>query len=183
MFSAQSLSGPGRRWIANTSLAAHHVNWRKAAKDKALGVEGNFTRNLQTLVLVHFCFRRIEGRLVGPHLPREDNLLIILRIDGATEIRIFATGDIILPSFDDLDASIFLKDGRPVLGPFAIGLHLLLGHRDHESCDIHGSASFDETVTIAQGAEDPPAPSRWRSRIRSSWPDTPKGRWCAGQAC
>jgi hypothetical protein len=68
------------------------VDWPKAAKDKTLGVEWNFTRNLQTLVLVHFCFGGIEGRLVWPHLPREDNLLAILRIDGAAEVSIFANG-------------------------------------------------------------------------------------------
>ena len=41
--------------------------------------------------------------------------------------------------FDDLDASVFPEECRPVLGPFAIGLHLFLGHGNHESCDVHGS--------------------------------------------
>src|SRR6266566_5809987 len=62
----QSLPGPGRcGWKADISLAAHRVEWLKAAKDKALGIERNFTRDLQTLVLAHFCFGGIEGRLAG----------------------------------------------------------------------------------------------------------------------
>src|SRR5215831_6129634 len=92
------------RLRADISLAAHRVDWLKAAKDKAFRVERDFTRSLQTLVLMHLCFGGIEGRLVGPHLPREDNLLAILRIDGAAEVCIFATGDVILPRLDDLDA-------------------------------------------------------------------------------
>src|SRR5262249_9892401 len=104
--------------------------------------EWNFTRNLQTLILVHFCFGGIEGRLVWPHLPREDNLFAILRIDGAAEVSIFATGNVILPRIYDLDASIFPKNSRPVLGPLAIGVHLFLGHGNHESCDVHGSGSL-----------------------------------------
>src|SRR5215468_9047415 len=88
---------------------------------------------------MHLCFGGIEGRLVGPHLPREDNLLTVLRIDGAAEVRIFATGDVILPRLDDLDASICPKDCSPVLGPFAIGLHLFRGYGNHESCDVHDS--------------------------------------------
>src|SRR5450631_1837768 len=124
-------------WEIDISLAAHGVEWLKATKDKALGVERNFTRNLQTLVLVHFCFGGIEGRLVGPHLPREHNLLAILRIDGASEVGIFSNGNVILPGFDDLDASIFPEDRRAVLGPLAIGFHLFLRHGNHESCNVH----------------------------------------------
>src|SRR5215471_2058909 len=108
---------------------------------------------------MHLCFGGIEGRLVGPHLPREDNLLAILRIDGAAEVRIFATGDVILPRLDDLDASIFPKDCSPVLGPFAIGLHLFRGYGNHESCDVHDSGSSDAWLifgTITQGAGPPP---------------------------
>src|SRR5450631_267004 len=143
-------------WEIDISLAAHGVEWLKATKDKALGVERNFTRNLQTLVLVHFCFGGIKGRLVGPHLPREDNLLAILRIDGAAEVGMFATGDVILPGIDDLDASIFPEDCRPVLGPFAIGLHLFLGHGNHESCDVHGSGSLGQFYNYS--TQIPPAP-------------------------
>ena len=46
----------GVAWKADISLAAHGVDRLEAAKDKTLGIERNFTRNLQTLVLVHFCF-------------------------------------------------------------------------------------------------------------------------------
>jgi hypothetical protein len=41
------------------------VEWLKAAKGKALGIERNFTRDLQTLVLAHFFFGGIGDRLVG----------------------------------------------------------------------------------------------------------------------
>src|SRR5215467_10676848 len=105
---------------------------------------------------MHLCFGGIEGRLVGPHLPREDNLLTVLRIDGAAEVRIFATGDVILPRLDDLDASIFPKDYSPVLGPFAIGLHLFRGYGNHESCNVHDSGSLHAWMifgTITQGGE------------------------------
>src|SRR5215470_6939769 len=152
----QSSWGPGRkvrsRWKADISLAAHRVDRLKAAKDKTLGVERNFTRNLQTPVLVHFRFGGLEGRLVGPHLPGENNLLAILRINGAAKVGIFAAGDIVLPGFDDLDASIFPEDCRPVLGPFAIGLHLFLRHGNHESCDVHSSGSLGCSATIAQAS-------------------------------
>jgi hypothetical protein len=62
---------------------------------------------------VHFCFGGIEGRLVGPHLPREDNLLAILRIDGAAEVGIFATGDVILSRIDNLEHPYSLKIAAP----------------------------------------------------------------------
>jgi hypothetical protein len=44
----QSSLGPGREacsgWKVDIALAAHRVDWLNAAKDKALGVEWNFTR-------------------------------------------------------------------------------------------------------------------------------------------
>src|SRR5262249_50469478 len=139
-------------WKADISLAAHRVDRLEAAKDKTLGIERNFTRNLQTLVLVHFCFGGLKRRLVGPHLPGEDNLLAILRINGTAKVGIFAIGDVVLPGFDDLDASVFPEDCRPILGPFAIGLHLFRRHGNHESCDVHGSGSLGCSATTARRA-------------------------------
>src|SRR5215471_5791454 len=67
---------------------AHHGDRRKAAENEALGVEWNFTQNLQALVLEHCDFGGIERRLVGPHLPVEHDLL-------AAEAGVFAAGEVI----------------------------------------------------------------------------------------
>jgi hypothetical protein len=98
-------------------IAVHHVEGPEAAEDETLGVERNFARDLETLVLVHPGFRALERRLVGPDLPGEDDLLALLCSDRAAEIRVFPARDIVLPGFDDLDAAIFPEDRRPVLGP------------------------------------------------------------------
>ena len=79
------------------SLAAHRVDRLEAAKDQALGVERNFTGNFQTLVLVHPGFGLFERRLVGPHLPGEDDLLAGLRVNRTAKVSLFAVGDVVLP--------------------------------------------------------------------------------------
>src|SRR6476646_2053559 len=114
------------------------MDWRKAAIDQAFGIERDFPGNLETSILVHSCLCGLEGRLVGPHLPHEDDLLSVPRIDRAAEVGVFASRHVIFPRLDDLDASIFFEELRAVLGPFAIGLHLFLWHWNDESCDVHG---------------------------------------------
>src|ERR1700761_2388663 len=91
---------------------------------------------------MHSGFGGFQRRLVGPHLPGEDDLLAILRSDRAAEVGVFAARNIVLTGFDDLDAAIFPEDRRAVLGPFAIGLHLVRRHGNHESCDVHGPGSL-----------------------------------------
>jgi hypothetical protein len=70
----QSSLGPGRKarsgWKADISLAAHRVDWLKAAKDEALGVERNFTRNLQT----QLCIRRQLRCLILQALARRADI-------------------------------------------------------------------------------------------------------------
>src|SRR5215469_13471783 len=83
--------------VIGGSRAAHRVDRLETPEDQALGVERNLAGNLETRVVLHFCFGRVEGRLVGPHLPGEDDLLAVLRVDGATEVGVFASGDVVLP--------------------------------------------------------------------------------------
>src|SRR6516225_4176210 len=109
------------------SPTAHRMDRLEAAEDEAPGVERNFARNLEALVLVHLCLGGFQRRLVGPYLPREHDPLALLRIDRATEVGVFAARDVVLPAVDDLDAAIFPEQRRPVLGPSAIGLQLFLG--------------------------------------------------------
>lgn len=91
---------------------------------------------------MHPLFGGLEARLVGPDLPSEDDLFAFFRGDRAAEVGLFAVGDEILPALDDLQTSIFLEELRAVLGSLAIGLHLVLGHGDHQAGDVHGSGSF-----------------------------------------
>jgi hypothetical protein len=57
------------RGKADISLAAHRVDWLKAAKDEALGVERNFTRNLQTLPCIR---RQLRSLILQPLARRAD---------------------------------------------------------------------------------------------------------------
>lgn len=114
---------------------------REVTVDQAPSVERNFARNFEPRVLVHLCVNGIEGRLVGPYLTGKDNLLSVLRLHGASKIRLRAVGNIVLSGLDDLDAAIFLEDFRPERIPFAIALHLFLGHGNHKSRDVHALRS------------------------------------------
>jgi transposase InsO family protein len=52
-------------YTGHLSRAAHRAEWLKAAKGTVPRIERNSTRDLQTLVLAHFLFGGIGGRLVG----------------------------------------------------------------------------------------------------------------------
>src|SRR5579872_1248337 len=131
------------RLRAEPSVAPHREDRLKAAEDQAAGVEGRLARGVHARVVMHPLFGRLEGLLVGPDLPGEDDLLARLRGDCAAEVGLFAFGDEVLPALDDLQATVLLEERRAALGPRAIGVELVFRHGDDEAADVHGfSGSF-----------------------------------------
>lgn len=61
---------------------------------------------------MHLCLSGFETLFVRPYLPGEDDLLPGIGIHGAAKVGLFALGNIILPSFDNLETSIILEEAR-----------------------------------------------------------------------
>src|ERR1700726_850831 len=161
------LIGLLRQCVESERSSAHGEDGLEAAKDKASGVEWRFPGRIQTLVLMHLRFGGPEACLVWPDLPGEYDLLTNFRSDSAAEVSLFAVGNVVLPALNDFQASIVLEDLRPVLGPFAVGLHPVLRHGDHKARDVHCSSSF--IVRSAATARQTGTPKSFPWRPMRTW--------------
>src|SRR5690606_16444145 len=74
--------------------------------------------------------------------PREDHRLAVLGGDGAVHVRDLPVRHVGGESFDDPPGPVFLEDRHRTLGHLAVGLALVLRHREQESLYIvHGQSS------------------------------------------
>jgi hypothetical protein len=99
----------------------------EAAENESFRVERRIVGGIHARIVMHPFLGGLEGRFIGPDLPRKNDLLTFPGGYGFAEIGLRAVGNVILPAFDDLDAATFLEESRTVFCPATIGIDATLG--------------------------------------------------------